>query len=57
MQSIGYKIGNYRQTLYGTTNTNALYYSLFDYDIEDDNVDLTYGDELIDVKVEQISHA
>ena len=33
---------------------NAIYYSSFYDDIKDENVDFLYGDELIDVKVEEI---
>ena len=57
MQSLESRIFNSQQPLYDATNPNATYYSFFDDDIEDDKVDLPYGDELIDVKVEEISNA
>ena len=53
MQSIEYRIGNYRQPLYNKTNPNEIHYSLFHDDIKDENVDLPYGDDLINVKVEK----
>ena len=42
---------------YTKTNPNYIYYISFDDDINDEDVDLPYGDELIDVKVEEISDA
>ena len=57
MQSLESRIANSWQPLYVTTKPNAIYYSPFDDYIEDDYVDLPYGDELIDVKVEEISDA
>ena len=38
-------------------NSNSIYWSFFNDDIKDEDVDLPYGDELIDVKVEEISDA
>ena len=57
MQSLEYRIDNSWQPLYNATNPNAIYYSLFGDKIKDHDVDLPYGDELIDVKVEDISDA
>ena len=57
MQSLEFRIGNYRQLLYNANNPNVIYYSFSDGYIEDDDVDLPYGYELIDVKVEEISDA
>ena len=56
MQSLEYRIGNSRKPLYDATNTNKIYYSLFDDDIEDDNVEFPYGDELVNVKFEESSN-
>ena len=55
MNSLESRIIDYQKMLYDTTNPNAIQYSLFDDNIENDNVDLPYGDELIDVKIEEIS--
>ena len=57
MQSLENRIGNYRQLIYRINTPNAIYYSSIYYYIKDENVDLPYGDELIDVKVEEISDA
>ena len=57
MQSLEFRIGNYRQLLYNANNPNVIYYSFSDGYIKDDDVDLPYGYELIDVKVEEISDA
>ena len=54
MQSLKSRIGNYQQPLYDATKSNAIYYSLFDDDIEDDDVDLLYKYELIDVKGDEL---
>ena len=55
MKFLEYRIINSWQPLYDETNTKAVYYSLFDDDINDDDVEFPYGDELIDMKVEGIS--
>ena len=57
MKSLGYRIGNYQQPLYDATKPNAILYISFDDDIKDEDVDLPYGNELIDAKVEEISDA
>ena len=57
IQSLESRIGNHRKPLYDTNNPKWFYYISFDGDIKDDNVDLTYGYELIDVKVEEIYDA
>ena len=54
MQSLKSRIGNYQQPLYDATKTNATYYSLFDDDIEDEDVDLLYKYELIDFKGDEL---
>ena len=51
MKSLEFMIGDYWQPLYDSTNPNEIYYSFLNDDIEDDNADLPYGYELIDVKV------
>ena len=55
IQYLESRIGDYWQPLYNVTNKNVIHNSFFNDDIKDDNVDLPYGDKLIDVKVEEIS--
>ena len=55
MKFLEYRIINSWQPLYDATNTKAVYQSLFDDDINDDDVEFPYGNELIDMKVEGIS--
>ena len=57
MQSLESIIGNFSKPLYNATKPNSIYYRLFDDDIEDDDVNLPYVDELIYVKFEEISDA
>ena len=52
MQSLESRISDSRKPLYKATNPNAIYYILFDDNIEDDVVEFPYFDELIDVKAE-----
>ena len=54
MKSFESRIGNSLQPLYKATKSNTSYYIFFDDDIKYDNADLTHGDELIDVKFEEI---
>ena len=54
MQYIESRIGHSQKPLCNATKTNAIFYSSFYDGIEDDDMELPYGDELIDVKVEEI---
>ena len=57
MQSLEYRIDNSWQPPYDATNTNVIHYILFDDYIKDNYIDFSYGDYLINVKVEEISEA
>ena len=52
IRSLESRIGSYRKFLYNATTPNAIYYSSFDDDIKDENVDLPYSNDFFDVKIE-----
>ena len=51
------QIGNARLPLFDPTKPTSIYFSSFDDDTEDDQYDLPYGDELIDMKESEVNDA
>ena len=55
MDCIEGRIGNTKQPIYNNVHPQAIYFNAFDDDVEDDDQDLPYGDEFIDVKTEEVN--
>ena len=57
MENLETKIGNHKQPLFNITVPNDLYYKAFGDDVDEDENELPYGDELLDQKTTEIDDA
>ena len=57
MEKVEKRIGNKKLPIYDGTNPMNIYYSAFHDDIDADDIDLPYGDELMDAKETEVNEA
>lgn len=57
MRSVESRIGNAKQPLFNLADPDHIYYDVFDDDVNGDDIYLPYGDELQEMKTEDITGA